>query len=177
MFIEQHTFLVIKSEINSYLSFCASAILLWSCCWPKGCWYGCKDYLFCEMAWWMDWSEQNHHQTIPDLKATFFVMSLWRRNRALSKLLLSVLARGPKKFHVFSRQPHDWTDWRKLETKMPQIREQACLICRKQGSIQRCPSYSPPCWEVGQRNLFLFRQTQDWTEWRKTDTKTPQIRV
>ena len=93
-------------------------------------------------------------------------MSLWRRNRALSKLLLSVLARGPKKFRIFSRQPHDWTDWRKLETKMPQIREQACLICRKQGSIQRCPSYSPPCWEVGQRNLFLFRQNSrlDWME-------------
>ena len=175
MFIEQHTFLVIKSEIKQLIIYLFVHQLYYSevAVGQRAADMDAKT--FCFVKWPDEWTDQS--------KITTKRYQICKQASLLCRYE-GAIERCPSSYSLCWQEgqsslvfPHDWTDWRKLETKMPQIREQACLICRKQGSIQRCPSYSPPCWEVGQRNFVLFRQTQDWTEWRKTDTKTPQIRV
>jgi len=169
MFIEQHTFLVIKSQTEikqlfiflciSYITLkllLAEGLLIW------------MQRLFCFVKWPDEWTDQS--------KITTKQYQICKQAALLCRYE-GAIERCPSSYSLCWQEAQRSFDWRKLETKMPQIREQAFLICHKQRSIQRCPSYSPPCWEVGQRNLFLFGQTQDWTEWRKTDTKTPQIRV
>ena len=111
MFIKQHTFLAIKSEITLLFMILFMHQLYYSelvVGWRAADMDANRFFLFWT-AWWLDWSKQNHQKMTPDLWATFFAISLERRNRALPKLFLSVLARGPKKFRFFGAA--FWMDW------------------------------------------------------------------
>ena len=79
-------------------------------------------------------------------------------------------------FFCFGR-PDDWTDQSKITKKRHQICEQPSLLYRFKGAIERCPSSFSPCWQEGLRSFVFSGQPSEWTDWRKLETKTLQIRV
>ena len=61
------------------------------------------------------------------------------------------------KTFCFVKWPDEWTDQSKITTKRYQICEQASLLCRCEGAIERCPSSYSPCWQEGQRSFVFFQ--------------------